>query len=100
MECNAKVILSLQIPQQVFNYTIKASTSRFHKTQDVYKKENSKVTVPPNPQIGSEEKTRQLQAEAESEEKHGVWDPMPELTTYNLTLCPLQSRLQHMHHGQ
>jgi hypothetical protein len=37
----AKVILSLQIPPQVFNYTIKASTSRFHKTQDVYKKENS-----------------------------------------------------------
>jgi hypothetical protein len=29
--------------------------------------------------------------EAESKEKHGLWDPKPELT-FNLTLCPLQSR--------
>jgi hypothetical protein len=29
-----------------------------------------------------------------------VWDPMPELTTYNLTLCPLWTRLQHIYHGQ
>jgi hypothetical protein len=30
-----------------------------------------------------------------------VWDPMPEeLTICNLTLCPLQSRLQHIYHGQ
>ncbi len=36
--------------------------------------------------------------EAESKEKHGVWDPMPELTY--LTLCPLQSRLQHIYHRQ
>ncbi len=35
--------------------------------------------------------------EAESIEKHGVWDPMPELT---VTLCPLQSGLQHIYHGQ
>jgi hypothetical protein len=40
-------------------------------------------------------------AEAESKEKHGVWDPMSELTI-SLTLChcPLQSRLQHIYHGQ
>jgi hypothetical protein len=38
--------------------------------------------------------------EAESKEKHGVWEPMPELTTYNLTLCPHHSRLQHIYHGQ
>jgi hypothetical protein len=39
-------------------------------------------------------------AVAESKEKHGVWDPMLELTiSYNLTLCPLQSRLQHIYHG-
>ncbi len=38
--------------------------------------------------------------EAESKEKHGVWDPLPELTIYNLTLCPLPSRLQHIYHGQ
>ncbi len=34
--------------------------------------------------------------EAESKEKQGVWDHMPELTP----LCPLQSRLQHIYHGQ
>ncbi len=37
--------------------------------------------------------------EAESKEKHGVWDPMPGVD-YKLTLCPLQSRLQHIYHGQ
>jgi hypothetical protein len=26
--------------------------------------------------------------------------PWPELTIYNLTLCLLQSRLQHIYHGQ
>ncbi len=30
----------------------------------------------------------------ECKEKHGVWDPMPELTITSCTLCPLQSRLQ------
>jgi hypothetical protein len=35
-------------------------------------------------------------SEAKSKEKHGVWDPMPELTIYNLSFCPLQSRLQHI----
>jgi hypothetical protein len=38
--------------------------------------------------------------EAESKEKHGVGDPMPVLTIthgYNLTLCPLQSQLQHIY---
>ncbi len=25
---------------------------------------------------------------------------MPNLTIYNLTLCPLQSRLQHIYHGE
>jgi hypothetical protein len=48
-------------------------------------------------------------SEAESKEKHDVWDPMLELTItspyvdcgYNLTLCRLHSRLQHiMYHGQ
>ncbi len=38
-------------------------------------------------------------SEAESKEKHGVWDPMPELTIPS-TLCPLQSRFQHIYHGQ
>ncbi len=35
---------------------------------------------------------------AESKEKHGVWDPIKELT--NLILRRLRSRLQHMYHGQ
>ncbi len=40
-------------------------------------------------------------AVAEFKEKHGVWDPMPEFgVDYNLTLCPFQSRLQHIYHGQ
>jgi hypothetical protein len=39
-------------------------------------------------------------AEAESKEKHGVWNPMPELTITYLTLCPLQSRLQYIYHEQ
>ena len=38
-------------------------------------------------------------AEAESKEKHGVWDPMSGVD-YILTLCLLQSRLQHIYHGQ
>jgi hypothetical protein len=33
--------------------------------------------------------------EAESKEKHGVWDPMPE-KWLNLTLRPFQSRLQNI----
>jgi hypothetical protein len=37
--------------------------------------------------------------EAESKEKHGVWDPNAGVD-YNLTLCPLQSRLQHIYHGK
>jgi hypothetical protein len=38
---------------------------------------------------------------AESKEKHDVWDPIPELTiVYNLTLCALQSRFQHIYRGQ
>ncbi len=41
-----------------------------------------------------------VRIEAESKEKHGIWDPMPELTFDNLTLCSLQSRLQHIYHGQ
>ncbi len=36
-----------------------------------------------------------LLSEAESKEKHGVWDPMPGVD-YNLTLCPIQ----HIYHGQ
>ncbi len=41
-------------------------------------------------------------SEAESKEKHGVWDQMGPyaVVDYNLTLCPLQSRLQHIYHGQ
>ncbi len=38
-------------------------------------------------------------SEAESNEKHDVWNPVPELT-YNLTLWPPQSRLQHIYHVQ
>ncbi len=39
--------------------------------------------------------------EAESKEKPGLGDPMPVMTIlYNLTLCPLQSQLQHIYHGQ
>ncbi len=40
-----------------------------------------------------------MESEAESEEKHGVWDPMPELTITS----PYRStpdRLQHIYHGQ
>jgi hypothetical protein len=37
---------------------------------------------------------------AESKEKRGVWDPMPELTVTSFTLCPLQSRLQNIYYGQ
>jgi hypothetical protein len=40
-----------------------------------------------------------LQAEVESKEKHVIWDPMAG-AEYNLTLCPLQRRLQHIYHGQ
>ncbi len=42
------------------------------------------------------------QTEAESKDKHGVWDLMGPYTgvDYNLTLCPLHSRLQHIYHGQ
>ncbi len=36
--------------------------------------------------------------EAESKGKHGVWDPYAGVD-YNLTLCPLQSRLQHIYQG-
>jgi hypothetical protein len=36
--------------------------------------------------------------EAESKAKHGVWDAMPELTI--TSPYALQSRLQHMYHGQ
>jgi hypothetical protein len=32
--------------------------------------------------------------------KHGVWDPMPELNITSPYVCPLQSRLQHIYHGQ
>ncbi len=41
-------------------------------------------------------------AEAESKEKHGVWNPDAgaDYTVYsNLNLCPLQGRLQHIYHG-
>ncbi len=38
-------------------------------------------------------------AEAESKEKHGVWDPMPEWTITS-PLCPPQCRLQHIYYGQ
>ncbi len=37
-------------------------------------------------------------SEAESKEKHGVWDPVPELTITS-TLCTLQSRPQHINMG-
>ncbi len=36
-----------------------------------------------------------MTSEAESKEKHGVWDPYAGVD-YNLTLC----RLQHIYHGQ
>jgi hypothetical protein len=36
--------------------------------------------------------------EAESKEKHGVWDPLPELTI--TSPYALQSRLQHIYQGQ
>ncbi len=40
-------------------------------------------------------------SEAESKEKHGVWDVGSYAgVDYNLTLCPLQSRLQRSYHGQ
>jgi hypothetical protein len=38
--------------------------------------------------------------EAESKEKHGVWDGPYAGVGYNIALCPLQSRLQHSYHGQ
>jgi hypothetical protein len=38
-------------------------------------------------------------SEAESNEKLGVWGPYAGVD-YNLTLCQLQSRLQHIYHGQ
>jgi hypothetical protein len=38
--------------------------------------------------------------EAESKEKHGVRDPTYAGADFNLTLCPLQSRFQHIYHGQ
>jgi hypothetical protein len=39
--------------------------------------------------------------DAESKEKHGVCDPMPELTiTSPFVQCTLKSRLQHIYHGQ
>ncbi len=39
--------------------------------------------------------------EAESKEKHGEWDPTVYAgVDYNLTLCPLQSRLQRIYYGQ
>jgi hypothetical protein len=37
--------------------------------------------------------------QAKSKEKHGIRDPMPELTITS-PACPLQSRLQHIYHGQ
>ncbi len=39
-------------------------------------------------------------AEAESKEKHCIWDPICAGVDYNLTLCPPQSRLQHIYDGQ
>jgi hypothetical protein len=43
-------------------------------------------------------------SEAESKEKHGEWDQWAmgpyAGVDYNLTLCPLQSRLQLIYHGQ
>jgi hypothetical protein len=38
--------------------------------------------------------------EAESKEKHGVYKTLYAGVDYNLTLCPLQGRLQHLYHGQ
>ncbi len=39
--------------------------------------------------------------EAESKEKHGVGDPTVYVgSDYNLNLCPFQSQLQHIYHGQ
>jgi hypothetical protein len=37
--------------------------------------------------------------EVETKEKHGVVGPYAGVD-YNLTLCPLQSRLQHIYNGQ
>ncbi len=37
--------------------------------------------------------------DAESKEKHGVWDPYVGVD-HNLTLNPFQSQLQHIYHGQ
>ncbi len=39
------------------------------------------------------------QTEAESKDKHDLMGPYAGVG-YNLTLCPLQSRLQHIYHGQ
>jgi hypothetical protein len=36
--------------------------------------------------------------EVESKEKHSVWDPVSEMT--DLSLCPIQSQLRHIYHGQ
>jgi hypothetical protein len=65
-----------------------------------------------------------MSTQESTQTKHGVWDPMPELTItspyvdsrvasnitrcngpcagvdYNLTICRLQSKLQHVYHGQ
>ncbi len=41
----------------------------------------------------------QSKPETESEVKHGVRDPMKELSITLPTLGPLQSRLQHIYHG-
>jgi hypothetical protein len=40
-----------------------------------------------------------MESEAESKEKHG-WKGPFDRADYNLTLGPLQSRLQHIYHGQ
>jgi hypothetical protein len=45
------------------------------------------------------EKKRDDYAEAESKEKHGVWDPMPELTITS-PYVHYRNRLKHIYHGQ
>ncbi len=42
---------------------------------------------------------RQAFSEAESKENMVVWNPMPELTINHLMSTPVQSRLQHIYHG-
>jgi hypothetical protein len=54
----------------------------------------------PNLSVKTNLARRSKKAEAEFKEKHGVWDPMPELSITSPYVQSSQSRLQHIYHGQ